>query len=327
MKKNTALRALLLVLAAAPLFGQNADGAVTAGEYANSVSLADGGFVLHWTVKGRNLFMAVDSEAPGWVSVGFDPVSVMDQADMIFGLVGPDGSTKAVDAFSTGVFGPHPADTSLGGSDDILKFAGRRKDGRVVFEFVRRLDTGDNFDKPILRDGSLKLIWAWGEDLDFNSHHVRAGSEIIGVKSGAQEVLMASSPQFLFLHVIFMVLASVLMIFAFALARFYKKTNWWLKLHRPVGITGSIAALAGIGFIYLYIEGNGGSHFRVPHGLFGLAIAAGAAAVPILGILIFKVKTGKAVLRKVHRWLGRVTVVSMVLNLLSGLFLTGVLRF
>ena len=100
----------------------------------------------------------------------------MANADMIFGFVEASGSVKAVDAWSTGIFGPHPPDTEQGGKDSILSFAGARSDNRVLFEFSRALDTGDKFDKVIPTTGSFKIIWAQSQNMGFTAKHSKAGS-------------------------------------------------------------------------------------------------------------------------------------------------------
>ena len=324
MKKILTIGIGLLLLAAAAN-AQKVDGVVGPGEYPHTVSFADGKFVLSWKMGTKSIFFAVDAEAPGWVALGFNPTSVMDQADMVFGLVGQDGSVKAIDAFSTGVFGPHPEDTALGGTNDVKRFAGKRTGNRVVFEFVRALDTKDKFDKPIPANGDLSLIWAYGSSLDFNSPHVKAGSEIINLSSGEQSLMKASSPQFLFLHVAFMVLALLFMAGGFFLARFKKTKKWWLSLHKTFGVAASLSVMAGIVSILVYIEGSGGGHLKMPHSFLGLLILALALAVPAFGLAMFKSAANKARFRLLHRWSGRSVLLLMLMNIGAGFVILGIL--
>lgn len=181
MKAKIILAAFLFALIGSAAFAVEVDGQLTQGEYAKEMTFDKGNFKVLWSVIGDKLFMAIDAKAAGWVAVGFDPTSIMANADMVFGIVDASGSTKSVDAWSTGVFGPHPADAEQGGRDSILSFAGKRSGGRVIFEFSRLLDTGDRFDRVIPAKGTVKLIWAYSSSLQFNANHSRAGSAAISM--------------------------------------------------------------------------------------------------------------------------------------------------
>lgn len=166
---------LSAVAASAPAI----DGILADGEYPNAADLDKGNFRLLWRFEGDRIHMAIDAKASGWVSVGFEPTSVMANSDMIFGILGKDGKLQSVDAWSTGMFGPHPPDTNQGGKDDLLSSAAVRTGDRVVFEFARLLSTGDKFDKPIPRTGKFKVIWAYSSSLSFTAKHQKAGSVIL----------------------------------------------------------------------------------------------------------------------------------------------------
>ena len=92
---------------------------------------------------------------------------------MVFGFV-KDGETTVYDLFSTGNFGPHPPDTELGGTDDILDFAGREEDGHTTIEFRRALDTGDEFDNPLIK-GKNQIIWSYGGGDTLTQKHTNRG--------------------------------------------------------------------------------------------------------------------------------------------------------
>lgn len=175
MNRKLATTFLLLGMALSAVNAVDVDGKILTGEYAREESFDKGGFKLLWRIVGERIFMAIDSEAKGWVSIGFEPTKIMANSDMVFGFVETSGSVKAVDAWSTGMFGPHPADVDQGGKDSILSFAGLRTGNRVVFEFSRDLVTGDKYDKPIPAKGALKIIWAYSQSMGFNAKHSRAG--------------------------------------------------------------------------------------------------------------------------------------------------------
>jgi hypothetical protein len=183
---------------------------------------------------------------------------------------------------------PHPSDLALGGKNDLRRTAGKRSGDRIVFEFVRRLDTNDKFDKPVPVSGDLKLIWACGESDDFESHHIKAGSEILNFSSGEQSIVETSSPHFLFFHAGFMLLAIVFMACGFAIARYQKRKKWWLYMHKALGAAAVVSATAGIGSILVYVTGTEGEHFGSPHGITGAVAFLLSAATLTLGVAMFQ---------------------------------------
>jgi len=148
-----------------------ADGVITPGEYQSNKPFGD--YELWWTADDQYVYMGMKAKTPGWVAVGFDPESLMKNADIILGYV-KDGRLFIADMYSSNQFGPHPPDTEQGGTDDILASGGRTENGYTAVEFKRRLDTGDKYDKPLHR-GTNKIIWAYGSDPQFTLKHMARG--------------------------------------------------------------------------------------------------------------------------------------------------------
>ena len=169
----------MLALSAQAGFAVNVDGKISSGEYAREANFDSGNYILRWSIQGDTLFMAIEAATPGWVAVGFDPSSVMANCDMVFGIIDSHGTTQAIDAWSRGMFGPHPADKDQGGASNLLAAAGSRAGNSVIFEFSRKLSTGDRFDKVIPASGSLKVIWAYSRSTQFDAKHSRAGSAML----------------------------------------------------------------------------------------------------------------------------------------------------
>jgi len=154
-----------------------ADGVVNPGEYVNELSL--GTYRLFWSSTDETIRMALQSDVPGWVAVGFQPGSRMKNADMVFGMMS-DGVATVLDQYSSGDFGPHSADVMQGGTDDLIVSAGARTDSMTTFEFERRLDTGDEFDVPLQRGVAQQIIWAYGpSDGEKVAHSTRGYAEIV----------------------------------------------------------------------------------------------------------------------------------------------------
>ncbi|MCK5773964.1 MAG: hypothetical protein KAH57_09285, partial [Thermoplasmata archaeon] len=151
------------------------DGVISTGEYEYLEKLEDEEFEVSWTVNGSRIHMALWVKSTGWVSLGLDPADrFMTNADMIFGWVS-GGTAYMKDAFSTGKYGPHPEDTTLGGSYDIISFEGAEAAGYTTIEFVREMTTGDPYDKSFVNGTAITIIWAYGDTDTWTDMHVSDG--------------------------------------------------------------------------------------------------------------------------------------------------------
>ena len=92
---------------------------------------------------------------------------------MVFGFV-EDSETNIYDLFSTGAYGPHHPDTELGGTDDILEFAGKEEGEFITIEFKRLLNTGDEYDNELSK-GVNQIIWAYGPGDQLALKHTSRG--------------------------------------------------------------------------------------------------------------------------------------------------------
>lgn len=164
--------------------GWTPDGVIGDDEYFASAALygpesrgySGGDMEVFWTTDDEHLYMALKGKTKGWISIGFDPLEWMKEADVIMGSV--DGNEVVVeDQYSTESRGPHLPDEDLGGTDDILEFGGREKDGQTVIEFKRRLDTGDEFDKVISPGQKLSVIWSMSDSANLQASHNVARAE------------------------------------------------------------------------------------------------------------------------------------------------------
>jgi hypothetical protein len=170
-----------------------ADGAVGDGEYTHSMLLqssarqgySGGEMAVSWRNDQEYLYLAMNGSTDGWLAIGFEPLEWMKDADMILASV-QNGKTVALDEYCTGNYGPHVEDTVLGGTDDILEFAGSQKAGRTVIELKRKLDTGDKFDKQFSPGQAISVIWALSDSPDPSLKHNVAYGEAIMTLSGEQ---------------------------------------------------------------------------------------------------------------------------------------------
>ncbi len=148
-----------------------ADGMISAGEYGKTRTYGD--YQISWSNDNTFICVGLKAKTPGWVAVAFGPESMMKNADMFMGYVA-DGKAQVDDTFSTGDFGPHPVDTQLGGTNDVIESAVKVDNGYTTVEFKRKLDTGDKYDKPVVK-GTNKILWAYGSEPKATLKHMSRG--------------------------------------------------------------------------------------------------------------------------------------------------------
>ncbi len=146
-----------------------ADGTITDGEYAQEADF--NGIRLWWSNDETHLYLAMEGDTSGWVSVGLNPELGMKGADYILGYV-ENGEAQIWDAWGTERTGAnHPPDQELGGSDDIVAFAGVEENGVTRFEIQIPLDSGDDYDNTLVPGESYPIIVAIGDQDQFNAYH------------------------------------------------------------------------------------------------------------------------------------------------------------
>ncbi len=136
-----------------------ADGVISPGEY--PVAVEYDAWQVSWRTDADYAYFGLRAKTDGFVALGLQQGRTMKDADIILGYVGDDGAVTVLDVYSTGNFGPHPADTAQGGTDDILESGGSESGGFTTIEFKRARVTGDDYDRP-LEPGVNKIIWSYG---------------------------------------------------------------------------------------------------------------------------------------------------------------------
>lgn len=89
----------------------------------------------------------------GWISLGVADNPTMTDADYITGWV-IGNNVYIYDTWTVGESLP-PADTELGGTDDITLIRGEEKDGVTTIVFSRPLDTGDTAADAVIINGDM----------------------------------------------------------------------------------------------------------------------------------------------------------------------------
>ena len=329
------LRPLMLMCVLAALLGAHQsladgiDGVISEGEYPFTIANETDSLQISWHLSGEECYFAVRAQTTGWVAIAFGHEQFMRDADMIIGWVDDQGNDQVLDCYSTGEFGPHPPDTELGGTSDIVSFAVRQGEGVTTMEFKRLLQAADRYDKPLPATGDFEVIWAYGRTDDYRDKHPTAGYAVLNFETTTAAVAETADTVRILLpvHVALMATSFVLLLGGMIVARYFKRKRWWLKTHR---LNGMISPMLGVGGVVLgvyMVSLSSGTHIRVIHSVLAVVATALFLLAPVAGLLIFRLKVAaaKRVLRYVHRWAGRSAIVVMLTTIIFGLFQAGIL--
>ena len=169
---------LAFFLSSALVFGQSnkspkvkIDGVVDSLEYNAMANLVPDSLTMYYTVDSPRIYIALKSRVPGWLAIGFDPERGMKNADMVILFQEKNGNWVLKDEYSRGIYGPHVEDEKIGGKNDIEDFRVVLSNGYKVVEFVRKLNTGDKYDRVLLPGRKLKVIFAAAKTPDIKRKH------------------------------------------------------------------------------------------------------------------------------------------------------------
>ena len=184
---GVALLAALLVaaFAGAHEVGVKVDGQIAPHEYQFLYHNNELNMDLYWSLDEDEgeIYIGLAAPAHGWVAFGLrapeeeeaEEEKVMEGVDIVIGYV-KDGKLAIEDHYANVPIG-HTADTSLGGSDDVLEAAGSEDDWGTVIEFKRKLDTGDRYDVAIPHEKTeVYLAYSVSAD-DFATYHEKTRAE------------------------------------------------------------------------------------------------------------------------------------------------------
>ncbi len=145
------------------------DGAISSGEYDHQYVAADIGMTVFWTVEGDEIRLAAQAPGKGWIAVGWGGEGpIMQGFDIVIGYVDSAGS-HVQDNFADDAAG-HRADTELGGKADLLEAKAAESNDGTVLEARRKLETGDQYDRPF-QPGVTPALLAFSDADDFMTYH------------------------------------------------------------------------------------------------------------------------------------------------------------
>jgi hypothetical protein len=280
------------------------------GKYSSTATFDNGNLIVMWTIDGDTISIALMGKTEGWLALGIAPTGHMQDADMLFGWVNPEGQAQVLDAFCTQQMGVHPADTALGGTMDLFNPKGTQTGGETIVEFQRKLETGDRFDHPIPRSGSLGIIWAYGSEDDINLKHAIRGYGTLDLNSGQGSE--RSVPVLWPIHAGLMLVGVGLTGYAMSLVMRKKKPRGFLAVHRRFSLAGGIVLLLGLAVAVAMVSITTGIHLRVLHAILGVTAFVLTAIVLVLGLAFLKSRKNKKKIRPLHLWLARLDCILLI---------------
>lgn len=127
------------------------------------------------TQDGQNLECILAGDTTGWVAVGFNPTSVMRNANIIIGYVNGANTSIRDDWGNSNT--SHVSDTSLGGTSDVTLISGNESIGITTLRFIIPLVTMDIYDRPLQVGSTYTVILARGANGadNYTGMHADAG--------------------------------------------------------------------------------------------------------------------------------------------------------
>ena len=307
----------------------------------NLMVLDKGNYRLAWSIKDQTISFQVTAKTSGWIAIGFNPTPKIKDTDMIIGYLNPNGQSKIVDAFSTGEKGPYPDDVSLGGTDDILNGKVTYNNGWTLLSFQRKLSTNDKFDKTILLNKPMKVIWSYSSSKNLNSYKDTSNGaveisftgkeeskEIVEEKKTEQEkipetksIIKISYKTYLISHITFISLTLIIMLLAIGIILFWNKRKGWFKIHRSLLFISFITFIFGFISAILLVNSLGSTHFQGFHKILGASSFLLATFFFILSLFHPWKQNNRNIFRSIHLWSGRILIILFSLNLFLGIVL------
>jgi len=137
--------------------------------------------------------------------------------------------------------------------------------------------------------------------------------------NGSFEKFSQGIPVWWPVHATLMVTGFILLAAGFITARYHRTKNWF-RTHKILQIAGAVCIFSGI-FIAVYmVTLSGFPHLTNSHEVVGIFIGILLPVMVILGLSIFRVKKSMNTVRTTHRWLGRVLIALILINIVLGIF-------
>lgn len=125
-------------------------------------------------------------------------------------------------------------------------------------------------------------------------------------------------------HVVLMSAGFVLLLVGFFIAR-VRKTGTWYKTHMILEVAGCACIITALFIGVFMVSLSGLPHLRNLHELLGVAIGILISMTITIGYFIKRANRSKTIIRMSHRWLGRISIVLIAINIVLGLLILSVI--
>jgi hypothetical protein len=130
----------------------------------------DGGnMVVSWKIEGDNITFTMKAKTTGWVAVGFNPTTMMKDANILIGRV-KKGKAKVEDHFGISSI-KHKKDKRARGKSNVSNVSGSEENGWTTLSFTIPLDSKDKADQPLDPKAETTLLLAYGKKDSFKDKH------------------------------------------------------------------------------------------------------------------------------------------------------------
>jgi len=133
-----------------------------------------------WRFLNDEIEFTLTIPTTGWAAIGFDPSSMMKDAQYIIGYVS-EGKVYLRDDFGTGDT-KHAPDTSIGGTEDVRMVSGTEQDGKTTLVFAIPKDSGDTYDKVLEAGSTYTILVAYGANGSDNFTSIHRARKSVEVK-------------------------------------------------------------------------------------------------------------------------------------------------
>ena len=132
-----------------------------------------GDMSVRYAVSDGDLLLSVTAPTRGWAAIGFEPTRAMRDANILIGYVDDDsGEVVVEDDFGNTMF-THVPDENLGGESNVTVTGGNQTRDSTTIEFSIPLDSGDQYDQPLVVGTTVHIILAWGANDNIRVKHRR----------------------------------------------------------------------------------------------------------------------------------------------------------
>lgn len=300
---------------------------------------------LEWDMLSQNrvLLNLYIKGSPGWLALGLSKKGSM---------IGPPSSSAVLGWWKNDL--PHVSTieldskppTKLPQKNDMIKLNAslqRNVGGFTHMSFVMNsgypIGQSDIYNVPGPLGSQHNFIYAWGEEdhTTIQYHSVNRRGNVLNVDlgqipEGKDALQVAQIPYFEMHGGILATIWSVTTLLGGVIARYFRYKPWWIDAHE---FLQTIATVLSLPLTLLSWLGKGGTsdsakHYSSFHGLFGIIFASAASVQGTLGSLshsMFSHSFGcicyqhriLARMRKLHRALGKVLLMTATMQILLGL--------